>query len=88
MVQLTLLPWSAFPYPPLAIVAGVSTHALVTHVSFNTAPVYVLAALLGWVLTDHPEAPPKPVAPEEPRAAEALLAATRRAPQPPPSVNR
>ncbi|MCB9491225.1 MAG: O-antigen ligase family protein [Dehalococcoidia bacterium] len=72
----------------LAIVAGVSTHALVTHVSFNTAPVYVLAALLGWVLTDHPEAPPKPVAPEEPRAAQALLAATRRAPQPPPSVNR
>lgn len=72
----------------LAIIAGVSTHALVTHVSYNTAPTYVLAALLGWMLTDHPEAPARTAEPEKPRAAEALLAASRRAPQPPPPVNR
>lgn len=39
----------------LAVVAGVCTHSLVTHVSFNTAPAYVLAALVGWVLTGRPE---------------------------------
>ena len=35
----------------LAVMLGVSMHSLVTHVSFNTAPAYVLAALVGWTLT-------------------------------------
>ncbi|MCK9486804.1 MAG: O-antigen ligase family protein [Dehalococcoidia bacterium] len=35
----------------LAMLAGVSVHALVTHVSLNTQPMYVVAALLAWTLT-------------------------------------
>lgn len=42
---------ASFAIAALAALAGVGTHALVTHVSFNTAPAYVLAALLGWLLT-------------------------------------
>lgn len=48
-------PNASFSGATLAVLAGVSTHALVTHVSFNTAPVYVLAALLGWILFAAPD---------------------------------
>ncbi len=44
-------PGASFPAAVLAVMVGVSTHGLVTHVTFNTAPAYVLAALVGWTLT-------------------------------------
>src|SRR5690606_4397899 len=44
-------PHASFAGATLATVVGVSTHGLVTHVSFNTAPVYVFVALLAWLLT-------------------------------------
>ncbi|MGE3962234.1 MAG: O-antigen ligase family protein [Dehalococcoidia bacterium] len=81
-------PNRTFSSTTLAVVAGVSTHALVTHVSFNTAPVYVLAALLGWVLIGRPEEQPAPEEAPTPRPGTAVLAATRRTPPPPPRVNR
>ncbi|MCK9494982.1 MAG: O-antigen ligase family protein [Dehalococcoidia bacterium] len=58
-------PDGSFAITALAVVCGVGTHMLVTHVSFNTAPVYVLAALLGWLLSRQPE-----VVPEEDRASQ------------------
>ncbi len=41
---------ASFAVAVLAVVAGVSVHALATHVTFNTQPMYVLAALVGWTL--------------------------------------
>ena len=52
-------PNASFSGATLAVLAGVGTHALVTHVSFNTAPVYVLAALLGWFFFAAPEDDPE-----------------------------
>ncbi len=50
-------PHRSFTAAVLATTAGVSVHALVTHVSFNTAPMYVLAALIGWTLARAGEEP-------------------------------
>lgn len=41
----------SFAMAVLAMLAGVSVHMLVTHVTLNTMPMYVIAALLGWTLT-------------------------------------
>ena len=56
VVNRLLLLWRRGPHPSftgavLAVLIGVSVHALVTHVSFNTQAMYVLAALLGWTLS-------------------------------------
>jgi O-antigen ligase len=40
----------SFAAAVLAVVVGVSVHSLATHVSLNTQPIYVVAALAGWTL--------------------------------------
>ncbi len=49
----------SFAVAILAMLIGVTAHALVTHVSLNTQPMYVIAALIGWTLT-LPTADPSP----------------------------